>query len=213
MWTLLCEQKVTKETKNGFPEIPCLAFANVLPMTGYLEKRAALVVGLAGRYSPLGAAQAAALFIDICALLQRATKEAESPAATFDASNVDRDEVIAWMRSLELGNPSVEVCWMADRAGLAMRLHDFIEDYDDLWFPSADDVCVVDATREWILEIDHEEQFTLWRPLAPWLVLGPDRKAEGSSFMASFPSVEQWSHCSSSRPSRRVWLRIGSRQD
>ncbi len=130
-------------------------------MTGYIERRAALVAGLAGRFSPLGVAPAAALFTEIRRLFQEQAKGAEGATTTFDASDADRDEVIAWMKSLNLGNPVVEVFWLADRAGLAMRLDDFIEHYDDLWFPSADDVCIADAAREWMLEIDHEEKLTL----------------------------------------------------
>lgn len=71
------------------------------------------------------------------------------------------EAVRAWLRGLPV-DPSGEalVLWLADHAGASMSVTDLIDAYDNLWFPSADDVYVRAADGSWSLFFDHEEVFS-----------------------------------------------------
>jgi hypothetical protein len=55
----------------------------------------------------------------------------------------------------------VTVAWPAEATAMRMRFDQFADHFDDLWYPSQDDVVVV-AERVGAVEIlllDHEEKF------------------------------------------------------
>ena len=82
---------------------------------------------------------------------------------TIDVSDKDPPQVKAWLMSLQIGHSSVDAYWIADGAGLHLPFPVFATYYDDLWYPAADDIWIVDDTCSWILELCHEEIFTLRR--------------------------------------------------
>ena len=81
-----------------------------------------------------------------------------------DFSDVtDPIEAKSWFYSLDLAERDVTVYWIASREGMQIGLNDFIQHYDDLWYPSSDDVWVTNEKQEWLLELNHEEVFALYR--------------------------------------------------
>lgn len=81
----------------------------------------------------------------------------------IDAANMEPAEVRSWLSSLGLDRQEVEIVWLNDRDGARMGIDLFIMHYDELWYPSSDDIMISNATLSWILTIDHEEMFTLWK--------------------------------------------------
>jgi hypothetical protein len=82
------------------------------------------------------------------------------------ARNVADDEravVKEWIRVLNLrADDWVSVFWIADREGISTSLNTFVEHYDALWHPGADDVWIFPLSEEWVLEFSHEEEATLY---------------------------------------------------
>jgi hypothetical protein len=85
-----------------------------------------------------------------------------SLVSAFDASDAEKPEILAWFDSLKLPADTVQVYWPYDAEGVSMALKDFFQTYDDLWFPSADDVWVIGPGGRYLLELHHEERFSLW---------------------------------------------------
>ncbi len=75
----------------------------------------------------------------------------------------EREAVLEWLDALNLGAGEwVNVFWIADREGISVSLSSFVEHYDDLWHPGADDVWISPLSEEWVLEFSHEEEVTLY---------------------------------------------------
>ncbi len=71
------------------------------------------------------------------------------------------DEVKEFLFSLEVPNDeAVWLIWLVDGAGISILFRDVVQYYDDLWYPSSDDVWVVEESLSWLLEFDHEEFIT-----------------------------------------------------
>ncbi|MFZ5892411.1 MAG: hypothetical protein ACOY0T_15230 [Myxococcota bacterium] len=67
-------------------------------------------------------------------------------------------EVRQWLRELPIAAAAkVFILWPALRSGISASYVGFVEAYDDLWFPSSDDVWVQPPSGDWLLELDHEE--------------------------------------------------------
>jgi hypothetical protein len=79
-----------------------------------------------------------------------------------DSSDLDRSEVIDWLKSLDIPDQKVEVYWISNQEGVVLKFDDFCKYYDDLWYPSADDLWVTEKEIKWVLEFDHEELFSFW---------------------------------------------------
>jgi hypothetical protein len=73
----------------------------------------------------------------------------------------NEDAVREWLRSLEL-NGEVSFIWIASREGIRIDYDLFVQYYDYLWYPSSDDVWIT-RNLSWVLELDHEEIFSLYR--------------------------------------------------
>jgi len=100
-------------------------------------------------------------------LRQRFFEPAFEAAHTLDAGDESRDEIITWLRGLPISPElRVIVCWPHYRAAVRLRFGDVARHYDDLWYPSADDVWITDERTSWLLQLDHEERLAFWsRPL------------------------------------------------
>jgi hypothetical protein len=65
----------------------------------------------------------------------------------------------------------VLVAWPADRTAAWLPYRAVLERIDDLWYPSMDDLVIIDGRehRPWVLLLDHEEQlfFTSWNVCFP----------------------------------------------
>jgi hypothetical protein len=83
--------------------------------------------------------------------------------ARLDAADAAPDEVRAWLSGLPIPpDTSVVVLWPFDKQGARMTFGSFVEHYDDLWYPAADDVLVYweNGDELGFVVLDHEEAFT-----------------------------------------------------
>ncbi|MFI5490689.1 hypothetical protein [Micromonospora echinaurantiaca] len=73
------------------------------------------------------------------------------------------DEIRAWLTALPVDAANeVITLWPSDRFAAKLRFGQFVAHLDDLWWPSRDDVIVVDqrGAMPKVLVIDHEERLT-----------------------------------------------------
>jgi len=88
------------------------------------------------------------------------TKASHEELFKFDAADEDAPQVREWFRILPIrADDRSIIVWPADRAAIRVFFGDFVDYYDELWYPAADDVWVTNDERSWILELDHEEVF------------------------------------------------------
>src|SRR5262249_23176674 len=80
----------------------------------------------------------------------------------FDAQEIDTAAVVDWLRAQGIGDEPVKVYWLSDREGISIRLNDFLEFFDELWFPSSDDIVVESQSKMFVIGIDDEEQVQLF---------------------------------------------------
>lgn len=75
-----------------------------------------------------------------------------------DIGPAEPDAVRESLRSLRIADEvMVTILWASTRHGAALTFGDFVSWYDDLWYPSADDVWVLVPEGSWLIELDHEE--------------------------------------------------------
>jgi hypothetical protein len=79
-------------------------------------------------------------------------------AGGISIADKDPDEIRELLREYRarLGE-RVCLIWRFDHGGVIVSYDDFCERYDDLWYPSSDDVYVISSVRRRFLIIDHEE--------------------------------------------------------
>ncbi len=81
--------------------------------------------------------------------------------ATLDAEDSEPEEVRAWLSGVGVPpDAEVIVLWPFDRVGTRMAYQSFVDNYDDLWYPSSDDVVVYRETGDElnVIVLDHEEE-------------------------------------------------------
>jgi hypothetical protein len=129
----------------------------------WLEARLASATALRDKLEPLSPEYAATQQEAI----ENAFLAGRSPVQTIkriDASDSDPERVRQFLRSLGISAMDrVLVLWRSQHVCVRIDFSTLCEHYDDLWYPSSDDVWVTDASRSWLLEIDHEEQITFRR--------------------------------------------------
>jgi len=96
-------------------------------------------------------------------LLQKPEPAFTNRVAHIDIADMEEIAVQRWLYSLDLKCETANVYWVAHKKGIRIRLDVFFQHYSDLWYPSADDVIVTDEELSWLLEMHHEEIFSLWR--------------------------------------------------
>lgn len=66
-------------------------------------------------------------------------------------------DVRSLLSQVPLGRQVVEVVWPFDRVAFRIDYADIVRHYDDLWYPSRDDVWILSPDRTNVVGIDHEE--------------------------------------------------------
>lgn len=88
------------------------------------------------------------------------TQALRTPSARIDVADLAPNEVRQWLSMLSDAASSVLVVWPANRVAAEMPFATVIDKYDDLWYPSTDDVLVMWPDGQLLL-MDHEERFCL----------------------------------------------------
>jgi hypothetical protein len=81
-----------------------------------------------------------------------------------DISHTDRDAVQSLLSSWLAQSERCTVVWPWDRVGCELDSNEFIAHYDDLWYPSSDDMWIGWKGSELLIQLNHEEVAELWGP-------------------------------------------------
>src|SRR5258706_11424678 len=79
------------------------------------------------------------------------------PGGWVGISEMTGDQVRALLSDFPIEDEWVELVWPYENEGARMRYVDVVRYYDDLWFPSRDNLWITSERRTWLLAIDHEE--------------------------------------------------------
>jgi hypothetical protein len=122
------------------------------------ERRGGTVEGLTGNYRALSAEEVlAAIGVGIGQIPQGAPPEGQL-VAQLDATRLKDEEIRDWLKKLDIQG-LVTVIWLFEREGIEIDYAIFAQFYDDLWYPSGDDVWVISEDGSRVVQIDHEELF------------------------------------------------------
>jgi hypothetical protein len=77
----------------------------------------------------------------------------------FDTSTENSSEIRQWLGKVEMHGVAA-VVWIGLKDGIRIAFKDFICFYDDLWFPSSDDVLLMSQDGNTSVMLSHEELFT-----------------------------------------------------
>jgi hypothetical protein len=80
-----------------------------------------------------------------------------------DFSSSDPSNIYQWLVNLGINDTQLYVYWVTNIEGIEIALKDFMQFYDELWYPGADDILVTNQSKQWILNLHHEEVFTFFR--------------------------------------------------
>jgi hypothetical protein len=69
------------------------------------------------------------------------------------------DEAKEWLRRSQIC-VQVSIVWINLREGITIQFHHFVQFYDDLWFPSSDDLLIVSKDGPLAFAFSHEEVLT-----------------------------------------------------
>lgn len=88
---------------------------------------------------------------------------AQTPLKVVDISSMDTEVVKQMLLAINVPNSDVYVLWFGDNIGIKIPFHIFCNFYDDLWYPSSDDILVCDTKKIFIIEVSHEESVSFWK--------------------------------------------------
>lgn len=121
-----------------------------------IEKRLSNINGLSGRFEILADNTTAEMIEFIRELIWQRDPDVKWKLVERDVSPEKTRE---WLRNIPISCAIVYLCWPSYREAVEIKFDDFVNYYDDIWYPMADDVYVISEPRTWILKLDHEEVF------------------------------------------------------
>jgi hypothetical protein len=126
-----------------------------------IAQRVGKVSSLSGRFDMIPLDQVRMRLNDLRSVLSDPMSNGYSEERFFDARDTDVSTAGAWVRAQGLPNERVKAYWWYDSEAISIELYDFLDNLDELWYPSSDDVTVESESDDFLLDIDHEEQFRL----------------------------------------------------
>ncbi len=85
----------------------------------------------------------------------------QSRSTRLDICDAHPDEVRRILLSFGIPlDERVLVVWCSIETGISIVFREFVQYYDDLWYPSSDDVWVTQGSLPWLIEFHHEEIIT-----------------------------------------------------
>lgn len=79
-----------------------------------------------------------------------------------DARDMSSDEVRKWLQQSAIYG-SAWFVWIGFGEGVAIKFKDFVQYYDDLWFPGSDDLLIVSKDGQVAITLSHEEVFSRYQ--------------------------------------------------
>jgi len=127
-----------------------------------LIERLITIPGLSERFEILPKSQVRADLRALRSLLADLDARSHGEVRHFDGRDADLQAMSHWLAAQDLDNEPAIVYWPYDHEAAIMNINDFIKNFDDLWYPSADDVIVLPDSGTHVLFIDHEEYMNLY---------------------------------------------------
>lgn len=70
----------------------------------------------------------------------------------------DEESVRIFLESLVIPeDENIYLLWIVENTGITIKYGEFVDHFDDLWYPASDDIWVMNDNLEWLLQISHEE--------------------------------------------------------
>ncbi len=83
---------------------------------------------------------------------------------TINGADLSPQEIRDFLGDLPIDpNLVTMLIWPSYQSGIFLPFHLFADNYDELWYPASDDVWITDQNMNWVLEVDHEENFTFFQ--------------------------------------------------
>ena len=83
---------------------------------------------------------------------------------TINVSDLSSYEIRKYIHDLPINKEEeIFLLWLSYDSGAVLSLSLFIENYDEFWYPSSDDIFITDKNFIWLLEIDHEENIAFYK--------------------------------------------------
>lgn len=83
----------------------------------------------------------------------------------YNAQDVSADEIRSWLLKSQIQGLA-SFLWIPFRDGVTIDFALFVRFYDDLWFPSSDDLLIVSSKDHVALLISHEEVMSRYKAAA-----------------------------------------------
>ena len=78
----------------------------------------------------------------------------------LNCADINTHEEKNWFESVVSPKERVIVLWPQESFSLKLNYAIFIKHYNELWYPSRDDIWIIDKTDfSWLIELNHEEVF------------------------------------------------------
>jgi hypothetical protein len=82
---------------------------------------------------------------------------------SISISENNPDDVREYLLGLPIGKDiKINLFWVSINAGISLSFYNFVINYDELWYPSSDDVWLTDKDHSFLLCIDHEENISYY---------------------------------------------------
>lgn len=81
-------------------------------------------------------------------------------ALVLDISSVSQAEVRKVLSPMRDATEVVWLIWVQYLSGVMVRYDEFVNYYDDFWYPSSDDLWITNSAVTFLIEISHEEMLT-----------------------------------------------------
>ena len=78
-------------------------------------------------------------------------------AQAFSIADMSAEAISAKLGSLAVRVETVWAYWPAFREGFEIKWEMLVSRFDELWYPSSDDLIVMSPDATWVLEVTHEE--------------------------------------------------------
>ena len=83
---------------------------------------------------------------------------------TMNGADLSPQEIRNFLGGLPIDqNLVAKLIWPSYQSGISLPFYLFVENYDELWYPASDDLWITDQNMNWVLEVDHEENFTFFQ--------------------------------------------------
>lgn len=127
-----------------------------------IAQRLESIPGLLGRFQWISPEEVQHRMAGLRPILGESIPREYAEVREFDGRDTGVSAIADWLHAQINVDEQVRTIWLADRAGILISLSDFLQFFDQLWYPSSDDMIVESNSNIFVIVIDHEEQVRLF---------------------------------------------------